>query len=83
MIDDKRVFRPHARLLWINGQFHLVDESRRGSFIVNADGDIEHVTMNVSAPLFGAGKITLGDPQDSVDPVTIEYAIRVLDAAAT
>ena len=83
VIDDRRVSRPHARLVWIDGQFHLVDESRRGSFVVNADGDIEHVTMNVSAPLSGAGKITLGDPPDSVDPVTIEYAISILDAAAT
>jgi len=83
VIDDRRVSRPHARLVWIDGQFHLVDESRRGSFVVNADGDIEHVIMNVSAPLSGAGKITLGDPPDSVDPVTIEYAISVLDAAAT
>ncbi|MDC0360416.1 ATP-binding protein [Alphaproteobacteria bacterium] len=82
VIDDRRVSRPHARLVWIDGQFHLVDESRRGSFVVNADGDIEHVAMNVSAPLSGAGKITLGDPADSVEPVTIEYAISVLDAAA-
>lgn len=83
VIDDRRISRPHARLVWIDGQFHLVDESRRGSFIVSADGDIEHVTMNVSAPLSGAGKIMLGDPPDSVEPVTIEYAISVLDAAAT
>jgi hypothetical protein len=83
VIDDRRVSRAHARLVWIDGQFHLVDKSRRGSFVVNADGDIEHVTMNVSAPLSGAGKITLGDPSDSVEPVTIEYAISVLDAAAT
>ena len=74
VIDDRRVSRPHARLVWIDGQFHLVDESRRGSFVINADGEVEHVNMNVSAPLTGAGKITLGDPPDSVDPVTIEYA---------
>jgi len=83
VIDDRRVSRPHARLVRIYGQFQLVDESRRGSFILNADGDTEHVTMNVSAPLSGAGKITLCDQRDSVDPVTIEYAISSLDAAAT
>ncbi len=53
VIDGRRVSRPHARLVRIDGQFHLVDESLRGSFIVNADGDPEHVTMNVSAPLSG------------------------------
>jgi hypothetical protein len=83
VIDGRRVSRPHARLVWIDGQIHLVDESRRSNFVVNADGDIEHLTMNVSAPLSGAGKITLGDPTDSVDPVTIECDISVLDAAAT
>ena len=82
MIDDRRVSRPHARLVRIYGQFQLVDESRRGSFILNADGDTEHVTMNVSAPLSGAGKITRGDPPDSVAPITIKYTNGIIDVAA-
>lgn len=82
VIDDKRVSRPHARLVWIDGRFHLVDESRRGSFVVSPDGGIEHVIMNVSAPLTGAGRITLGDPPDSDEPVTIDYAVSIMEQPA-
>lgn len=81
VIDDRRVSRPHARLVWIDGHFHLVDESKRGTFIVGADGAIEHVTMNVSQPLAGAGNFTLGDAPDSEDPVRVQYDVSVLDAA--
>lgn len=83
VIDDKRVSRPHARLVWIDSHFHLVDESRRGSFITRADGAVEHVTMNVSAPLIGTGHITLGDPPDSDAPIMIDYAVSVMEHPAT
>jgi len=51
-------------------------------YLQEPDGDTEHVTMNVSAPLSGAGKITRGDPPDSVAPITIKYTNGIIDVAA-
>ena len=61
-LDDRRVSRTHARIINVDGAFHLVDESSRGSYVVHSDGEVEAVLMNVSRPLIDLGDIFLGDP---------------------
>ena len=68
--------RPHARIIGSHGQFFLIDQSRRGTYLDRGDGNIEHVHQNVSAALDSSGRIYLGASPDDNDPSFISFGLR-------
>ena len=78
-LTDPRVSRPHARIIGSQGQFFLVDQSRRGTWLDRDTGNVEHVHQNVSAALEGAGRICLGAAPDDDDPTVISFVLREED----
>lgn len=80
-VSDPRVSRPHARIIDSQGQFFLVDQSRRGTYLERGDGKIEHVHQNVSAALDSTGRIYLGASPEEGDPSVISFGLRVEDQA--
>ncbi len=81
-VTDPRVSRPHARIIGSQGQFFLVDQSRRGTWLDRGAGQVEHVHQNVSAALEGAGRICLGAAPDDDDPTVISFVLRAEDVTA-
>ncbi len=75
-LSDPRVSRPHARIIGSHGQFFLIDQSRRGTYLDRGDGNIEHVHQNVSAALDSSGRIYLGASPDDNDPSFISFGLR-------
>jgi|GEM_PF-5638342 len=78
-LTDPRVSRPHARIIGSQGQFFLVDQSRRGTWLDRGAGRVEHVHQNVSTALEGAGRICLGATPDDDDPTVISFVLREED----
>lgn len=77
-LTDPRVSRPHARIIGSQGQFFLVDQSRRGTWLDRGAGHVEHVHQNVSTALEGAGRICLGAAPDD-EPTVISFILREED----
>lgn len=75
-LSDPRVSRPHARIIGSHGQFFLIDQSRRGTYLDRGVGNIEHVHQNVSAALDSSGRIYLGASPDDNDPSFISFGLR-------
>lgn len=82
LVEDRRASRAHAQIVSIDGQFHVVDESRRGTFVAPDGGAVEHVHLNVSQPLVGQGVIALGDRPDAEGVARIRYRLAVGGAGA-
>lgn len=80
-LTDSRVSRPHARIVGSHGQFFLVDQSRRGTYLARRDGSVEHVHQNVSDALDSAGKIYLGGSPDEENVSVISFVLREESAA--
>lgn len=78
-LSDPRVSRPHARIIGSQGQFFLVDQSRRGTWLDRGAGQVEHVHQNVSTALEGAGRILVGAAPDDDDPTVISFVLREED----
>ena len=67
---DPRVSRPHARVIGSGGQFYLVDQSRRGTWIVRPGGAREFIHQNTSSPLDGEGEIHVGvTPEENTSEI--------------
>ena len=69
IIDDTRVSRSHARIVWHGGTFQLTDLSYNGTY-VRFDHDPEVISLRRgSCTLHGSGVIGLGaPPTDEVSP---------------
>ena len=69
IIDDTRVSRSHARIIWHSGTFQLTDLSYNGTY-VRFDHDPEVISLRRgSCTLHGSGVIGLGaPPSDAVSP---------------
>ncbi|WP_417518813.1 ATP-binding protein [Minwuia sp.] len=74
-LSDPRISRPHARIIHSQGHFYLVDQSRRGCYVVRHDGGTEFVHQNSSAPLDHGGRILLGDGPGTAGVPSIEFEL--------
>ncbi len=75
VLNDQRISRPHARIVCIDGAFHFVDESRRGSHLERTGEAPIFLQLDASPALSGAGRIYLGDKPDAQNVVAIDYRV--------
>ena len=80
IIDDNRVSRSHARIVWHGGTFQLTDLSYNGTY-VRFDHDPEIIGLRRgSCTLHGSGVIGLGaSPADAASPSVRFEIIRFVD----
>lgn len=82
LFEDRRVSRLHAVIAWHDGAFHLIDDSKRGSYVAPNGEAPQFVHLNVSAALEGEGVIALGASPDESDVAQVRYRLRVVTAEA-
>jgi class 3 adenylate cyclase len=75
IIDDTRVSRSHARIIWHGGTFQLTDLSYNGTY-VRFDHDPEIIGLRRgSCTLHGSGTIGLGAPPSEPDSPGVRFEI--------
>jgi adenylate cyclase len=75
IIDDTRVSRSHARIVWHGGTFQLTDLSYNGTY-VRFDHDPEVISLRRgSCTLHGSGVIGLGAPPTDVASPRVRFEI--------
>lgn len=75
IIDDTRVSRSHARIVWHGGTFQLTDLSYNGTY-VRFDHDPEIIGLRRgSCTLHGSGTIGLGGPPSDVASPCVRFEI--------
>jgi adenylate cyclase len=75
IIDDTRVSRSHARIVWHGGTFQLTDLSYNGTY-VRFDHDPEVISLRRgSCTLHGSGAIGLGAPPTDVAGPSVRFEI--------
>ncbi|MEP7298914.1 MAG: adenylate/guanylate cyclase domain-containing protein [Burkholderiales bacterium] len=81
IIDDTRVSRSHARIVWHGGTFQLTDLSYNGTY-VRFDHDPEVITLRRgSCTLHGSGLIGLG--ATPTDPASASVRFEIMKFADT
>ena len=81
IIDDTRVSRSHARIVWHGGTFQLTDLSYNGTY-VRFDHDPEIISLRRgTCTLHGSGVIGLGTPP--VDAASPSVRFEILKFADT
>jgi adenylate cyclase len=75
IIDDTRVSRSHARIIWHGGTFQLTDLSYNGTY-VRFDHDPEIIGLRRgSCTLHGSGTIGLGAPPSEPESPCVRFEI--------
>jgi adenylate cyclase len=75
IIDDTRVSRSHARIVWHGGTFQLTDLSYNGTY-VRFDHDPEVISLRRgSCTLHGSGVIGLGAPPTDATSPSVRFEI--------
>jgi class 3 adenylate cyclase len=75
IIDDTRVSRSHARIVWHSGTFQLTDLSYNGTY-VRFDHDPEVISLRRgSCTLHGSGLIGLGAPPTDPNSASVRFEI--------
>jgi hypothetical protein len=74
IVRERRVSRFHARIELREEQYVLVDESRNGTWVRQADGS-ERKVIGAALPLTGSGLIGLGGPPDDSNPNILRYTV--------
>ena len=75
IIDDTRVSRSHARIVWHGGTFQLTDLSYNGTY-VRFDHDPEVISLRRgSCTLHGSGVIGLGAPPTDAASPSVRFEI--------
>lgn len=78
MVDAPTVSRTHARFIFRNGKFILIDQSTNGTF-VSANGGEEICLMSEEEfPLSGSGVIGLGEMTGSNSDHLIRYSCKTI-----
>jgi len=81
IIDDNRVSRSHARIVWHGGTFQLTDLSYNGTY-VRFDHDPEVISLRRgSCTLHGSGLIGLGS--SPADPASASVRFEIMKFADT
>ncbi|HMM75506.1 MAG TPA: FHA domain-containing protein [Gammaproteobacteria bacterium] len=74
IVRERRVSRFHARIELRDEQFVLIDESRNGTWVRQADGSEQRVS-GAAVSLSGSGLIGLGAPPDDDNPNVLRYTV--------
>ncbi|MGE3773077.1 MAG: FHA domain-containing protein [Gammaproteobacteria bacterium] len=74
IVRERRVSRFHARIELREDQFVLIDESRNGTWVRQADGSEQRVS-GAAVSLSGSGLIGLGAPPDGDNPNILRYTV--------
>jgi class 3 adenylate cyclase len=75
IIDDNRVSRSHARIVWHSGTFQLTDLSYNGTY-VRFDHDPEVISLRRgSCTLHGSGLIGLGAPPTDPNSASVRFEV--------
>ncbi len=74
IVRERRVSRFHARIEQREEHYVLIDESRNGTWVRQADGS-ERKINGASLPLAGSGLIALGGPPDDDNPNIVRYTL--------
>lgn len=76
VVNDPRVSRSHASLVWRNGSFLLVDESSYGSWVRFAGSGADLMLRRDECVLHGHGQIALGTPFTDLSAPIVSFAVR-------
>ena len=75
-IDDPRVSRRHARIVWSNGVFELTDMSSYGTWVrLFGEHETEVVLRRTSCLLHACGEIALGAPFSDFSAPVINFQV--------
>jgi nitrogen-specific signal transduction histidine kinase len=75
-VNDQRVSRPHATVRFRENGFYIVDQSRRGTFVVDdEEGTCAFLRENEVCKLGKSGRIYLGMEPSSADARPIHYKL--------
>ncbi|RMG58475.1 MAG: FHA domain-containing protein [Gammaproteobacteria bacterium] len=78
-VDVSTVSRNHARFVFRNGKFVLIDSSRNGTFVRPEGGDEVCLMEQEEFPLSGTGVIGLGELTTSGSDLLIYYNCTSID----
>jgi pSer/pThr/pTyr-binding forkhead associated (FHA) protein len=73
VVDDRTVSRRHARIIFRNGKFVLIDQSTNGTFVSPEGGQEVCLMSEEEYPLSGSGLIGLGTLTSSDTAQLIHY----------
>lgn len=76
MVDAPTVSRTHARFIFRNGKFILIDQSTNGTFVHANGGDEICLMSEEEFPLSGSGVIGLGEMTGSNSDHLIHYTCK-------
>ncbi|MFZ3161127.1 MAG: adenylate/guanylate cyclase domain-containing protein [Rhodoferax sp.] len=75
VVNDPRVSRAHASLVWRNGSFLLVDESSYGSWVRFAGSSSDLLLRRDECVLHGQGQIALGTPFTDPSAPIVSFSV--------
>jgi class 3 adenylate cyclase len=75
VVNDTRVSRTHARLVWRNGSVMLVDLSSYGCWVRFAGGGSDVQLRREECVLHGRGEIALGSPFADPSAPTLSFSV--------
>jgi adenylate cyclase len=76
VINDQRVSRAHASLVWRGGQFVLVDTSSYGTWVYLGNQAEPVVLRRTECVLVGSGKIVPGCERSDADAPTVDFSVK-------
>jgi adenylate cyclase len=80
MVNDQRVSRQHARIMWRNGAFVLTDLSSYGTWVRFDQGGTELALRRNDCVLLGSGQIALGAAFADFTVPTVAFKVQVSNA---
>ena len=75
VVNDQRVSRPHANVRFRDNGFYIVDQSRRGTFVVDERGACTYLRENEACRLGRSGEIYLGMEPGAADARAVRYRL--------
>jgi class 3 adenylate cyclase len=76
VVNDPRVSRTHASIVWRNGSFVLVDESSYGSWVRFAGGGADLMLRRDECVLHGQGQIAMGSSFSDPSAPIVGFEVR-------
>ncbi|MDP2442391.1 adenylate/guanylate cyclase domain-containing protein [Rhodoferax sp.] len=76
IVNDPRVSRTHASIVWRNGSFMLVDESSYGSWVRFAGSGADLMLRRDECVLHGQGQIALGTSFSDPSAPIVSFEVR-------
>ncbi len=76
VVNDPRVSRTHASIVWRNGSFVLVDESSYGSWVRFAGSGADLMLRRDECVLHGQGQIAMGSSFNDPNAPIVTFEVR-------